>query len=150
MSEEKKEQITVSATVAVSPEKAWELWTGPQHIMQWNQASPDWHCPAAENDVRVGGRFKFTMAAKDGSHSFDFSGTYTEVTAPSTLTYDMDGGRKASLIFAPVAEGTMITESFDPEDTNPLEMQRAGWQAIMDSFKAYAEKPVEVSSVPVE
>jgi uncharacterized protein YndB with AHSA1/START domain len=124
--------ITISATVNATPEKVWQFWNLPEHVTQWNQATPDWHCPKASSDLRVGGKFSATMAAKDGSFSFDFEGTYTEVIPNQLLRYTMPDGRNA----------TVITETFDPETENPIEMQEAGWQMILNSFKSYAESKV--------
>ena len=108
--------------------------------MGWAFASDDWEAPHAENDLRPEGRFKTTMAAKDGSTSFDFEGTYTTVDEHSVIEYTMDDGRKASIRFEAQDDGdTTVTESFDPESQNPEEMQRAGWQAILDNFKKYVE-----------
>lgn len=120
-------------------EKVWEFWNQPEHIMNWAFASDDWEAPAAENDLQVGGKFVTTMAAKDKSVSFDFSGVYTKVDNHESIEYSMDDGRKVSVKFETVPEGTKITETFDPENENPEEMQRAGWQAILDNFKKYVE-----------
>lgn len=134
-----KSPITVQALVNTSLEKAWACWTDPAHITQWNQASDDWHCPKATNDPRTGGKFSSTMAARDGSMSFDFEGTYDEVIAMQKLSYQMPDGRKVLVTFAVEGSGTLVTETFDPEDMNPLEMQRAGWQAILDNYKRHTE-----------
>ncbi len=131
--------ITISATVNATPEKVWQYWNLPEHVTQWNQATPDWHCPKASSDLRVGGKFSATMAAKDGSFSFDFEGTYTEVIAHELLRYTMPDGRKVEVKFAGEGNSTVITETFDPETQNPIEMQEAGWQMILNSFKSYAE-----------
>lgn len=131
--------ITVETTVNGPVTKIWDLWTSPTHITQWNQASEDWHTPNAENDLRVGGRFKSTMAAKDGSMRFDFSGTYTTVTPHEQIAYTLDDHRKVSIRFSAQGNATRIVQNFEPEQVNPLEMQKAGWQAIMDSFKKYTE-----------
>lgn len=134
-----KTTITVQATINAPVEKVWELWNGPEHITKWCQASEDWHAPFAENDLRTDGKFKTTMAAKDGSFSFDFGGTYTDVKPNSFLAYKMDDGREVSVTFTKEGNATQVTETFDPENMNPLEMQRGGWQAILDNFKKYAE-----------
>lgn len=134
--------ITISATVNATPEKVWQYWNLPEHVTQWNQATPDWHCPKASSDLRVGGKFSATMAAKDGSFSFDFEGTYTEVIPNQLLRYTMPDGRKVEVKFAGEGNATVITETFDPETQNPIEMQEAGWQMILNSFKNYAESKV--------
>jgi uncharacterized protein YndB with AHSA1/START domain len=134
--------ITISATVNATPEKVWQFWNLPEHVTQWNQATPDWHCPKASSDLRVGGKFSATMAAKDGSFSFDFEGTYTEVIPNQLLRYTMPDGRKVEVKFVSEGNATVITETFDPETENPIEMQEAGWQMILNSFKSYAESKV--------
>ncbi|CAD0006072.1 SRPBCC family protein [Flavobacterium chungangense] len=131
--------ITVKATINSSIQKIWEFWTSPEHITKWSFASPDWHTPYAENDLREGGKFKSTMAAKDGSMSFDFGGEYTLVKQNESIEYIMDDGRKVEISFNEIPNGVEIIESFDPETQNPEEMQRGGWQTILDNFKNYAE-----------
>ncbi|WP_295124355.1 SRPBCC family protein [uncultured Chitinophaga sp.] len=136
---ETRNPITVESTVNAPVAKVWEVWSSPEHIMRWNNASPDWHTPFAENDLRTGGKFTSTMAAKDGSMSFDFGGVYSKVELHKEIAYDMSDGRKVKVLFTQDGEGTKVTETFDPEGTNPLEMQQAGWQAILDNFKSYTE-----------
>lgn len=131
--------ITVKCIVEAPVEIVWKLWTTPAHITKWNNASEDWHTPYAENDLRVGGKFKSTMASKDGTMSFDFEGTYTEVKDHSFIEYQLADNRKVDIYFIELEEGVEIIESFDPENENSEEMQREGWQAILDNFKKYAE-----------
>jgi len=133
------EQITVTSSVNAPVERVWEYWTNPQHIMKWNSASEDWHTPRAENDLRAGGRFSSRMEARDGSMGFDFEGVYDEVEPHSLISYTMGDGRKVRVTFSENNGFTEIRESFDPESTNPTEMQRMGWQAILDNFKKYSE-----------
>jgi uncharacterized protein YndB with AHSA1/START domain len=135
-----RKTITIETTVNVPAAKVWECWTRPEHITQWNHASDDWHSPHAENDVRKGGRFLFRMEAKDGSFGFDFTGTYGEVKPIQYLEYTMDDGRKASVNFNSNGNQTRLVESFEAEDMNSIEIQRGGWQAILDNFKKYAEQ----------
>lgn len=134
-----KTLITIQTEVNAPVEKVWERWNKPEHITQWNQASPDWHCPKASNDLRPGGTLNATMAAKDGSFSFDFAGVYDEVVPNKKLSYTIGDGRKVNVAFEEKNGKTAITESFEAENTHPLEMQRGGWQAILDSFKNYTE-----------
>ena len=134
-----KTAVTVSATVNAPVEKVWNYWSAPEHITKWCQASDDWHAPFAQNDLQEGGKFITTMAAKDGSFSFDFGGAYTKVEENKTIEYTMDDGRKVSIQFKDNGSSTDISETFDPEETNPVEMQRSGWQAILDNFKKYTE-----------
>jgi uncharacterized protein YndB with AHSA1/START domain len=134
-----KTKITVEATVNAPVEKIWSYWNEPQHITKWCQASPEWHAPHAENDLRTGGKFKTTMAAKDGSFSFDFEGVYTNVAPLKTIEYSIADGRTVEIIFSSNGNETKVVETFEAEGQNPVEMQRGGWQAILDSFKNYSE-----------
>ncbi len=138
--ETKLNVITVSALVNAPIEKVWKLWTTPSDIQQWNAASPDWHSPRAEHDLKPGGQFSYRMEAKDGSFGFDFGGTFDVVTEAKYLEYTLGDGRKVKVDFKQVDEGTQIHEQFEAESQNPEEMQQAGWQAILDNFNGYAEK----------
>lgn len=131
--------ITVQIKIKSPIVKVWELWTKPEHITKWNNASEDWHTPYAENNLKVGGKFKFTMAAKDGSMRFDFIGTYSDVKEKQLIAYTMEDGRKAKVVFEDQGDHVEIRESFDPETQNPEAMQQQGWQAILDNFKKYVE-----------
>jgi uncharacterized protein YndB with AHSA1/START domain len=131
--------ITIEAVIKAPISKVWEYWNESEHIKQWAFASDHWEAPAAENDLRVGGKFKTTMAAKDKSTSFDFGGTYTAVKEHELIEYDMDDGRHVKTIFAELPEGVKVVTTFDPENENPDEMQRSGWQAILDNFKKHVE-----------
>jgi uncharacterized protein YndB with AHSA1/START domain len=137
--EKPAQQITVTTTVPVSPERAWELYTDPTEITRWNFAVDEWHCPSVSTDLKVGGLHKARMEAKDGSFGFDFEGTYTEVTPPHSLTLVLGDGRQSRTAFQPSAGGTLVETTFDAESTNPLEMQHAGWQAILDNYRKRAE-----------
>ena len=130
-------RITVVAMVGGEEGKVWAYWTDPDHITKWNFASDDWHCPKAENDVRVGGKIKATMAAKDGSMSFDFEGTYTRVDYGERLDYVLGDGRTVEVLFTFQSDKICVIENFEAETTNPPDMQRAGWQAILDNFKKH-------------
>ena len=134
-----KTTITVKTTVIAPLEKVWECWTNPEHSKQWSHASDDWHSPYADNDLRVGGKFKTTMAAKDGSVSFDFEGVYTNVKDKCLIEYTIADGRNVQIYFTSQGDTTEVVETFDPENTHSLEMQKGGWQAIMDNFKKYTE-----------
>jgi len=131
--------ITVECIVNAPVEKVWEFWSKPEHITKWCNASDDWHAPYADNDLRTDGKFKTTMAAKDGSFSFDFGGVYTNVKEYSLIEYTMDDSRKVKIDFISQDGTTREIETFEPETTNPTEMQQGGWQAILDNFKKYAE-----------
>ena len=134
-----REKITIEAVIKADVNKVWEMWNQPEHITKWNQASDDWHSPTSENDLRTGGKFKTRMEAKDGSMGFDFGGTYDEVVTNEIIRYTMDDGRQVSVKFTQEGELTRVTETFEAESTNSVEMQRTGWQAILDNFKKYAE-----------
>jgi uncharacterized protein YndB with AHSA1/START domain len=117
----------------------WDYWTSPKHIVNWNFASSDWHCPKAENNLVVGGEFHYYMEAKDGSFGFDFWGTYAAIKEEKSLEIILGDGRKVTVLFETSAHETIVTETFDPETINPVELQKAGWQMILDNFKAYVE-----------
>lgn len=135
-----KVQITVQSKVNAPVEKVWDYWNTPEHIMKWNSASPDWHTPKSENDLRVGGKFSARMEAKDGSFGFDFGGVYDEVVVNERIAYTMEDGRKTEITFINHGDTTEVIETFDAEGQNPVEMQQAGWQAILDNFKKYTEE----------
>ena len=132
-------KITVQGTVKAPAANVWKLWTAPEHITQWNSPSDDWHTPRAENDLRVGGKFLSRMEARDGSFGFDFAGVYDEVEINKRIVYTMDDGRKVEIDFMDKGDETDIVTVFDAENENPIDMQRDGWQAILDSFIRYAE-----------
>lgn len=132
-------QITINSTVNAPVEKVWECFTIPRHIIRWNNASEDWCTLKASNDLRNGGKFSSTMAAKDGSFSFDFGGIYDNIKPHELIEYTMSDGRKVSVRFEPSADGVTVTETFDAETENPVEMQQQGWQAILNNFKNYTE-----------
>jgi uncharacterized protein YndB with AHSA1/START domain len=134
-----KTNITVQAIVKAPVDKVWKFWNEPKHIMNWAFASDDWHAPKAENDLRTGGTFSTTMAAKDGSFSFDFGGTYDNVQINKLIEYTIGDGRKVKVVFASKGSDTEVVETFEAESENPVEMQRGGWQTILDNFKKYAE-----------
>jgi len=134
-----KTTVIVESIINAPVKKVWDYWTGPQHITQWCNASDDWHAPHAEADLRKGGSFSTRMEAKDGSMGFDFGGIYDEVTPTEYLAYTLGDGRKVSVRFAAIGDTTKVTESFETEEMNPVEMQKAGWQAILDNFKKYTE-----------
>jgi uncharacterized protein YndB with AHSA1/START domain len=131
--------ITAHNIVNAPIEKVWEIWTTPKHIQEWNNASPDWHTPYAENDIRVGGKFKFTMAAKDESMSFDFVGVYTNVEVFAIIEYKLTDGRTGSIYFENNGSKVKITETFEPETENSESMQQQWCQAVIDNFKIYIE-----------
>lgn len=132
--------IKVETQVNGTLEQVWEKFTEPKHITQWYFASPEWHAPAAENDLKVGGKFKTRMEAKDGSFGFDFEGEYTLVKLFERFEYKLGDLRNVIVEFKKDGNQVVVTEHFDPETQNPHEMQQAGWQMILNNFKAYAEK----------
>jgi uncharacterized protein YndB with AHSA1/START domain len=134
-----KTSLTVETTVNAPIQKVWDYWTKPEHITKWNAASDDWHTPWAENELKVGGKFKARMEARDGSFGFDFEGTYNDVQDQKYLEYTIADGRKVQVSFSSQAEATKVVETFEAEDTHSIEMQKEGWQAIMNNFKKYAE-----------
>ena len=134
-------KITIQAIVNADAKKVWNNYTDPKHIIHWNFADPAWHCPYAENDMIVGGNYKARMEAKDGSFGFDFEALYTEITVGEHFTYGLDD-RSVTVLFKESGNHTEVIIIFDPENENPAELQKAGWQAILNNFKAYAEKKI--------
>lgn len=132
-------KITVSQTINRFPSQAWTYWTLPEHIQNWYHASDDWGVGEVTNDVRVSGNFSINMHAKDNSAGFDFTGIYSVVEPNNKLSYNITGGREVEITFQQVGENTLVTEIFDAETENSEELQRSGWQAILDNFKKYCE-----------
>ena len=131
------QQVTVATTVPLSLERAWDAYTDPNAVTQWNFANDQWHCPSASVDLRVGGTHKARMEAKDGSFGFDLEGTYTEVDKPNSLTLVLADGRKSRTTFEHSCNGTLVRTMFDAETEYPVEMQSEGWQAILNNYQKY-------------
>jgi len=134
--------LTVTTTVNVSVGRAWHFFTHPNHVVRWNAASGDWHCPQATNDLKIGRRFSYRMEARDASFAFDFEGTYTAVEPQKFIAYVMDDDRRVEISFEAEGDTTLVSEQFEAETMNPEEMQLAGWQAILDNFKQHTERTV--------
>ena len=135
-----KIQITIDAKVNAPIEKVWDCYTKPEHITKWNFASDDWECPSASNDLRAEGKYIARMQAKDGSFGFDFEAIYDDIINNEKIAYTMTDGRQATVSFHNLGDKTEVTVTFDAETENPIEMQRDGWQSILNNFKKYAEK----------
>lgn len=131
--------ITIKTSVHAPLQQVWECWTSPEHIVKWNAASEDWHCPRATNDLREGGCFTSRMEAKDGSMGFDFGGVYTKVIPMETIAYTMGDDRKVKVHFEEREGKTNVVEIFEPEEENSRERQQEGWQSILDKFKEYTQ-----------
>ena len=132
--------IIVQSNINAPLNKVWDFWTNPNHVMNWNFAMSEWHCPSATNNLMEGGEFHYTMAAKDNSMSFDFWGTYQKIEIEKNIEIILGDGRKMKVTFETFDNGTTVTEEFEPEQQNPAEMQQAGWQMILDNFKKYVEQ----------
>ena len=132
-------KITIESIISANTNKVWDYYTLPEHITKWNFASDDWHCPKAENDLRVGGKLKSRMEAKDGSFGFDFEAIYDEVINHKKISYNLTDGRQVITFFENQNGKTKVTTTFDAETQNSVELQRNGWQAILDNFKKYVE-----------
>jgi uncharacterized protein YndB with AHSA1/START domain len=132
------EKIIIEVTVEASVEKVWDAYTNPIHIINWNFADPSWHCPHATNDLQIGGKYVARMEAKDGSFGFDFEAVYTEILTLESFTYEFDG-RVAKVDFHQNNDSTSVKITFDPETENPVELQKTGWQLILNNFKKYVE-----------
>jgi len=131
--------VTVQTKIDAPLEMVWKLWTTPEDIMHWNNASEDWHTPRAINDLRPGGKFNYRMEATDGSSGFDFEGVYEKVIPKERIDYTLGDGRKVSVLFSKPNGRIKIVETFEPEKENSIELQHDGWQSILDNFKRYAE-----------
>ena len=136
---ENKNSITIQTVVNANIMTVWEKWTTPRDIVKWNNASDDWHTPQATNDLKAGGKFSFRMEAKDGSMGFDFEGIYQRVMPFELIEYTIADGRKVKVTFIASGDNTRVSETFDAENENSEEMQKAGWQSILDNFKHYVE-----------
>lgn len=133
------EKISVQTSIQSDLQTVWEYWTHPNHIIHWNFASDEWCCPKATNNFIPNGRFNWRMEAKDGSMGFDFEGTYNKVMENELIAYSLLDGRKVEIVFTQEGDQVLVQETFDAEDINSLELQRAGWQAILNNFKNYVE-----------
>ncbi len=131
--------ITIQATVQADAGKAWECYTKPEHITKWNFASDDWHCPSAFNELKVGGTYRVRMEAKDGSFGFDLEAIYKEINVGKGFLFIMADGRSVHFSMHEKNALTHVTIEFEPENENPTDLQRDGWQAILNNFKKYVE-----------
>ena len=139
MNSNEKTLITVQTKIKAPIDKVWNLWTTPEHITKWNFASDDWQTTFAINDLRSGGKFLSRMEAKDRSFGFDFSGVYDTVKLNEAIHYTLDDNRKVTIIFESTGSETNVIETFEAESDNSIEMQKDGWQAILNNFKKYTE-----------
>jgi uncharacterized protein YndB with AHSA1/START domain len=139
MESKEKAIISVQIEINASPEKVWKNWVNPEDIIGWNSASDDWHTTRAKNDLQVGGSFSYRMEAKDGSMGFDFEGVYEKVEINKQIDILLGDGRKLKVTFTDLGSGTRVSETFEAENENPAELQRTGWQTILDNFKKYTE-----------
>jgi uncharacterized protein YndB with AHSA1/START domain len=133
-------KITVETLVRANLESVWDAWNNPDAIKQWNAASDDWHTTRSTVDLREGGKFLARMEARDGSSGFDFEGTYTRVVPQRLIEYRMDDGREVKVQFSDSGDGVLVRETFDAENENDPEVQREGWQAILDNFARHVER----------
>ncbi|MEZ5003547.1 MAG: SRPBCC family protein [Chitinophagales bacterium] len=136
------EKITVTTTIKANIEKVWVYWTQPEHIIQWNFAAEEWCCPRATNELQSGGSFNWRMESKDGKMGFDFVGTYDKIIENELISYKMPDGRQVDITFEISGEEVIVKEIFDPEQINPIDLQRNGWQAILENFKKHVESAV--------
>jgi uncharacterized protein YndB with AHSA1/START domain len=132
-------KITVETRVNADLDAVWRAWNSPEDIKRWNAASDDWHTTASAVDLREGGKFSARMEAKDGSEGFDFEGSFTRVVPKELIEYTMADGRKVAVQFSKSGRGIVVKETFDAESENAPELQRQGWQAILDNFKSHVE-----------
>lgn len=134
-----KIKVTVEATINAPVEKVWKCWTETNHIVNWNNASDDWHSPKAESEFKVGGKFSYRMEAKDGSFGFDFAGIFDHILVNEQMDYTLGDGRQVFIVFKNNGSSTHISQTFEAETENTIELQKGGWQAILNNFKKYVE-----------
>ena len=135
----KSTKILVQATLAADMQKVWDYYTKPEYITKWNFASDDWHCPSASNDMKIGGKYLARMEAKDGSFGFEFSAKYDSIALGESFQYTIEDGRIVNVNFEKAGNNTLIKVEFEAESVNSIELQKGGWQAILDNFKKYIE-----------
>lgn len=134
------QKLTVTSEINKPLNEVWDFFNNPEHIVNWNFAHESWECPSAKNDMKVDGKLEVRMQAKDGSFGFDLVGIYDQVVENELLKYHFEDHRNIEVIFEKLSDNkTKVTENFDPENMNPLDFQKDGWQAILDNFKKYSE-----------
>lgn len=138
---ENRIKVMVQCIITIPVEKVWTFWTEPRHIMNWNFASDEWHCPSATNDLKENGTFSSTMSSKNGVNSFDFKGRYIDVIPKKLLKYEIEDGRIVTVVFSEQGIETEIIQTFEAEKNHSIEQQQAGWNAILQNFKKYCENP---------
>lgn len=133
-------QVTIQTEINKPINQVWDFFNNPKHIVNWNFAHESWECPSASNDLKVGGKLDVRMQARDGSFGFDLIGIYDDVIENKLIKYHFEDDRNIEVIFEKLSDDkTKVTENFDPENQNPVEFQKDGWQAILDNFKKYSE-----------
>ena len=132
-------KIKISVEINESIKRVWRYFTFPAHVCRWNHASDDWHCPEAVSEFAVNGKFSYRMEAKDGSFGFDFSGTFLEIIEYEKIVYILDDNRKVEINFVVDGDKVIVTEEFEAEEINSIELQQMGWQAILNNFKNLCE-----------
>ncbi|GAC1422286.1 MAG: SRPBCC family protein [Flavisolibacter sp.] len=132
-------RINIETTVKAPVEMVWKTWITVEDIIKWNSASPDWHTPMANQDLKQGGKFLFRMEAKDGSFGFDFVGVYDRVIPKQLIAYTLGDGRRVQTTFVPKGKLTKVEVTFEAESINSINQQEKGWQAILENFKKYTE-----------
>lgn len=135
-------KISIEVIINAPISKVWKAWTAPDDITQWNFATPEWHCPRAEIELKPGGKFSYRMEAKDGSMGFDFAGEFTAVEELSLIKIHLGDNREVEVRFTENGEAVNVTEIFEAEDENSAEQQKQGWQSILNNFKAHVEHGV--------
>jgi uncharacterized protein YndB with AHSA1/START domain len=132
-------KISIETEVKASLTTVWNAWVNPEDITRWNFAIDQWHCPKADIDLAVGGKFNYRMEARDGSMGFDFGGTFTEISLHKSIRFELEDSRVVTVEFIETAEGVRVIETFDAEDEHSAEQQKQGWQSILNQFKKYVE-----------
>lgn len=131
--------VSVQTIINAPIERVWDLWTLPEHIINWNNASADWHTSFVENNLKTGSKFKFTMALKDGSDGFDFEGIYTKIEKLSLIEYKLLDDRTANVRFEIEGDNVKLTETFEPTTIELAQVEEQFCAAIIQNFKNYVE-----------
>ena len=130
-------RISINTDIAMPIEQVWEMYITPKHVDGWNHASEDWETVGSTSDFRVGGFFKYPMRAKDGSFGFDFEGEFLQIEPYKYIKYRLLDDRVVEIKFNQMQQSVHIEVIFEGESENSVELQRAGWQQILESFKHY-------------
>ncbi len=130
-------RVSIQTTIQKPIELVWKTYITPKHVDAWNHATEDWETFGATSDFRVGGYFKYPMRAKDHSFGFDFEGEFLQIEPLKYIKYRLLDDRIVEIKFSEQPKQVKVEVIFDTESENSVELQRQGWQQILDAFKRY-------------